>query len=199
MDWIRQVERYEPVNRQEQLDREIILEYARAFPNTVLMRENRIAHITSSGFVVNKSLSKVLMVHHNIYKTWTWTGGHADGDGDLLGVALREAREETGLEAVEPLSAGIASLDILTVCRHEKRGDYVSPHLHLSAAYVLVADESSPVRARPEENSGVQWIPVEEIPRHSGEPDLIVVYQKLLRRAQQWSEGCAHTIASARS
>ena len=55
----------------------------------VLVRDNEIAHITSSGFIVNKLRTKVLMIHHNIYNSWGWTGGHADGDEDLLYVAMK--------------------------------------------------------------------------------------------------------------
>ena len=60
--------------------------------------------MTASGFIVNEARNKTLMVHHNIYNSWSWTGGHADGDSDLLAVALREAREETGIVNVTPLS-----------------------------------------------------------------------------------------------
>ena len=49
--------------------------------------------MTSSGLIFNKNLDKILMVHHNIYNTWSWTGGHADGEDDLLKVAIKEAKE----------------------------------------------------------------------------------------------------------
>ena len=81
------------------------------------------------------------MAHHNIYRVWAWTGGHADGESDLLSVALREAREETGVTHLLPLSADIMSLDILPVWGHVKRGRYVTAHQHLNVSYLLVADE----------------------------------------------------------
>ena len=55
------------------------------------------AHMTASSWIVNEDYTKVLMIYHNIYNSWAWTGGHADGDEDLLHVAVKEAREETGL------------------------------------------------------------------------------------------------------
>ncbi len=113
---------YSPQNEQEDADRRMILEYIRRFPDNILTRDNAIAHMTSSGFVVNADASKVLMAHHNLYRVWAWTGGHADGEADLLAVALREAREETGVEHVRPLSAQIASVDILPVWGHVKGG-----------------------------------------------------------------------------
>ena len=120
--YIDDIAAYVPQTEQEAADKELMQDYIRRFPDSILTRENRIAHLTSSGFVVNADCSKVLMAHHNIYKVWAWTGGHADGDADLLAVALREAREETGAAHIRPLSTAIASLDILPVWGHVKRG-----------------------------------------------------------------------------
>lgn len=75
---IRQIENYPPSNEQEEKDKALILGWIsnneNAFP-----RENTVAHITTSAWVVNKDRSKVLMVYHNIYNSWSWLGGHADG------------------------------------------------------------------------------------------------------------------------
>src|SRR5699024_1093539 len=97
MDYIKAIENYNPINEQEMQDKKVILNYIKHFSNNVLLRDNEIAHITSSGFITNKSLDKVLLVHHNIRNVWSWTGGHADGDDDLLHVAIKEAKEETGI------------------------------------------------------------------------------------------------------
>ena len=63
---------YSPQNEQEDADRRMILEYIRRFPDNILTRDNAIAHMTSSGFVVNADASKVLMAHHNLYRVWAW-------------------------------------------------------------------------------------------------------------------------------
>ena len=119
--YVDEIRAYTPQNEQEAADQRLILEYIRLFPDNILTRDNEIAHLSSSGFVVNADGTRVLMAHHNIYRVWAWTGGHADGEGDLLSVALREAREETGVEHIRPLSPAIASLDILPVWGHVKR------------------------------------------------------------------------------
>lgn len=168
----------------EEADRRMILDYIRCFPDTVLTRDNPIAHLTSSGFVVNADATKVLMAHHNIYKVWAWTGGHADGDGDLLAVALREAREETGVTHIRPLSPAIASLDILPVWGHVKRGKYVCAHQHLNISYLLTADESDPLRTCEGENSGVAWLPADRLLELTNEWQMDGVYTKLLARAR---------------
>ncbi|MEG2119005.1 MAG: NUDIX hydrolase [Pseudoflavonifractor sp.] len=175
---------YVPKDRQEETDRRIFLDYIRQYPNTVLTRENECAHLTSSGFVVNADATKVLMAHHNIYKVWAWTGGHADGDGDLLAVALREAREETGIERIRPLSEGIAALDILPVWGHVKRGNYVAAHQHLNVSYLLVADETDPLRPCAGENTKVAWLPADRLLEYTNEWQMDHVYRKLLDRAR---------------
>ncbi len=93
--------------------------------------------------VVNKDRSKVLMVYHNIYNSWSWMGGHADGETDLLSVAIREVKEEAGISNVRPVSEEIFSLESLTVDGHVKKGNYVSSHLHLNITYLLEADSKS--------------------------------------------------------
>ena len=175
---------YSPQNEQEDADRRMILEYIRRFPDNILTRDNAIAHMTSSGFVVNADASKVLMAHHNLYRVWAWTGGHADGEADLLAVALREAREETGAEHVRPLSAQIASVDILPVWGHVKGGRYVCAHQHLNVSYLLVADETDPLRAREGENTRVGWLPAERQLEYTREWQMDGVYTKLLARAR---------------
>lgn len=175
---------YVPRNEQEAAEQRMILEYIRLFPDTVLTRENQIAHLTSSGFVVNADGTRVLMAHHDIYKVWAWTGGHADGDGDLLAVALREAREETGVEHIRPLSPAIASLDILPVWGHVKRGKWVPSHQHLNVSYLLVADEKDPLHEREGENSRVGWLPAERLLEYTNEWQMDGIYTKLLERAR---------------
>ena len=180
-----EIEAYVPRNRQETGDKEMMLEYLRLFPHNLLTRENKIAHFTASGFVVNSDASRVLMAHHNLYKVWAWTGGHADGEGDLLSVALREAREETGVEHIRPLSTALASLEILPVWGHVKRGEWVPAHQHLNLTYLLTADESDPLHHREGENTGVAWLPADRLLELTNEWQMDEIYAKLLDRARE--------------
>ena len=100
------IENYKPYNEQEKCDKELILEYMDTFDD-VLTRDNKMCHFTASNWIVNKERTKVLMIYHNIYDSWAWTGGHADGDSDLLHVALKEANEETSLKNLKVLNDGI--------------------------------------------------------------------------------------------
>ncbi len=177
----RQLQDYQPVCEQEERDREIMLAFLRDHPDC-LSRENSIAHFTASSWIVNEDRDKVLMVYHNIYRSWSWTGGHADGEADLLQVALREAAEETGIAALQPLQKEPVSLEILTVDGHEKGGNYVPSHLHLNVTFLLAGDEKLPLREKPDENSAVRWIPSKQIFSLVSEPWMAErVYSKLLK------------------
>ncbi|MFP4460846.1 MAG: NUDIX hydrolase [Thermotogota bacterium] len=188
MPYISQINQFHPQTDSEKSDKQIILDYINLVGHDILYRKSQLAHITSSGFILNQSMTKTLMVHHNIYQTWAWTGGHADGDRDLLEIAIKEAKEETGIETISPLTDELLSLDILTVKGHHKRGNYVSAHLHLSAAYVLIADESDDLTVNLTENSDVAWIKVEEMAKMSNEAEIIPVYQKLYERALKFKD-----------
>ena len=126
-----QIKNYRPWNEQERQDQAVILAFLDRNPDA-FYRANLLAHMTASAWVVNPQRSKTLMVYHRLYDSWSWTGGHADGETDLLAVALREAREETGIAHVRPVSPEIFSLEVLTVDGHEKRGAYVPSHLHMN-------------------------------------------------------------------
>ena len=179
------IERYQPYNEQEQRDKAQILAFMEHNPDA-FSRGNATAHMTASAWIVNPTRDKVLMVYHNIYDSWSWTGGHADGEEDLLAVALREAREETGIKNPRPVTGEIYSLEILTVDGHEKRGEYVSSHLHLNATYLLEADEAEALHLREEENSGVAWFSLEDALAASTEPWFVKrIYSKLNNKLKE--------------
>ena len=157
----KRIENYPPFNEQEERDKTLILDWIQKNENAFL-RENEVAHITASAWVVNKDRSKVLMVYHNIYNSWSWLGGHADGDEDLLAVALREVKEESGIKSVRPVSEDIFSVEVLTVDGHVKKGKYVSSHLHLNVTYLIEADETDELMVKEDENSNVKWFDLKD-------------------------------------
>lgn len=71
-----QLRAYAPVNAQEASDRRLILQYAEQFGN-LFTRENEMAHLTASCWIVNPARTKALLAYHNIYDSWAWLGGHA--------------------------------------------------------------------------------------------------------------------------
>ena len=185
-EMIQKIREYKPFNEQEERDREVLLRLLSGVED-VYSRENLTAHMTASAWVVNEARDKVLMAYHNIYHSWSWLGGHADGERDLLAVALREVGEESGVIHVRPLSEEIFSLEILTVDGHEKRGKYVPSHLHLNLTYLLEAREGDALSMKADENSGVAWFGLEEAVKASTEPWFKErVYGKLNEKLRRW-------------
>lgn len=212
---------FRPFNEQEAVDKEVIL---RALETDSHVAERSAqAHLACSVWTVDPAFEQTLLVYHNIYDSWSWIGGHADGEFDLAAVALRELEEETGVhgrlvscnggaalrracghdaeralaregaEGRGALGAGapgakaaarpglVFSLEVLTVDGHEKRGAYVSSHVHLNVTYLAVADPAEPLRVKPDENSSVRWVPLEDAVRLSTEPWIRDrIYRKLI-------------------
>ena len=179
MELREKIEKYQPYNEQEEKDKQTMLKYIDTFDD-VLTRNNEFGHFTTSSWVVNKEKTKVLMIYHNIYKSWAWTGGHADGESDLLKTAIRELKEETGVENVKVLNDDIFSLEIICVNGHVKRGKYVSSHVHLNLTYLLEVDENETLRVKEDENSGVKWVNIEDVEKVSTEKWVVGnVYKKI--------------------
>ena len=186
MGYLEIIERYETKSDQEKRDQSLMLNQMSLVGEEILIRESEAAHMTSSGVILNSTLDKMLMIHHKIYNTWTWTGGHADGDDDPLGTAVREAREETGIEKIKWLSTEAASIEVLPVFGHQKNGLYVSTHLHFNVSFVLIAQETESLILNEKETNGIQWVPVDKIGEYSNEPMLVEIYQKIIHFAQSF-------------
>ena len=182
MGLIHDIENYIPVNEQEENDKEVMLDYMQK-NSDYLTRENEVAHFTTSIWTINKERTKTLMVYHNIYDSWSWIGGHADGEEDLASVALRELKEETGVESVTLVCKEIFSLEILTVDGHMKKGKYVPSHLHFNVTYLAEADEDQMLIVNEDENKGVKWFSFEDAIKASSEPWMVErVYRKLIKK-----------------
>ena len=148
----------------------------------LLSRDCAYAHFTASSIIVNVDRTRTLMAFHRIYRSWAWTGGHADGEQYPEAVARREAEEETGIRSLRLLRELPASIEILPVWAHVRRGVFVPSHLHLNVSYLYEADENLRLRVRPDENSAVKWLPCDGLRRFVTEPDMLPIYERLLAR-----------------
>ena len=150
-----------------------------------LERKNLTGHFTASMWTVNKARTKTLMAYHNIYDSWAWIGGHADGMEDLCAVAMKELQEETGVNHARLVSEEVFSLETLTVDGHVKRGVWVPSHLHFNLTYLAEAEEEEKLVVREDENSAVQWWTFEEALKVSTEPWMVEhIYKKLIEKLE---------------
>lgn len=182
-EWAQPIVRFRAGDDREAQEQRMILEMIDRLGDAILTRESEIAHMTASSIIVSPDRRRTLMAFHRIYDSWAWTGGHADGESDFEAVARREAQEETGILGLRRLGRGIASVEILPVWAHVKRGRAVGSHLHLNVSYLFEADEKLPLRVREDENSAVGWIEIDRLGEMVSEPMMLPVYRRLLKRA----------------
>lgn len=175
------LKKYVPYNEQEKNDISMILKAEEIFGD-IFTRQNEFCHFTASSFVVNKQHTKVLCIYHNIYNSWSWVGGHADGIDDMLYVAQKETKEETSLSKFDIVSDMPISVEVLPVKGHVKRGKYVSAHLHFNITYLLEADEKDNIHICEGENSDIAWLTFDELLNKSDEPYMIPVYKKIIEK-----------------
>ncbi len=100
-------------------------------------RSNGAGHITGSAWLINPGGDKALLTLHHKLKRWMQTGGHADGDSDVLRVALREAEEESGISGIRPLMREIFDIDIHPIPANPHKGE--GAHYHYDIRYLLQA------------------------------------------------------------
>ena len=118
-----------------------------------LLRSCVVGHLTGSAWIVSPDRTRTLLTHHHKLDKWLQLGGHADGDGDLLAVALREAREESGLGQVCALSSAIFDLD-----RHWIPPRKTDPgHYHYDLRFLLEADPTAPLLIS-NESKALAWV-----------------------------------------
>ncbi|MFX3657893.1 MAG: NUDIX hydrolase [bacterium] len=133
-------------------------------------------HVTGSAWLVDGSGDRVLLTHHRKLGRWLQLGGHSDGNPRTLEVALKEAREESGLD-VRPLSEAVFDLDV-----HEipaRRSDPAHHHFDVRFALQVVGDEAFRVSG---ESLDLAWVPIDRLGDYTGE-------DSVLRMARKWRAG----------
>lgn len=136
-------------------------------------RDHLPGHITGSAWIVNRDRTRTLLVHHVKLNRWLQPGGHADGDENVLNVALREAEEETGAAPFKVLSS-IFDLDIHVIPARKE----VPEHLHYDIRYLLEADDTVPLMIS-EESHDVKWINLKDLESYNRETSVLRLRDKL--------------------
>jgi 8-oxo-dGTP pyrophosphatase MutT (NUDIX family) len=157
---------YRPYDQHEREMHEMLISFVESHSNC-FERSLKIGHITGSAWIVDRARTRALLTHHRKLDRWLQLGGHADGDADVLRVALREAREESGLEDIRPLSEEIFDVDVHPI---PARG--AEPrHFHYDVRFLLEADAVVPLVIS-RESKNLAWVAFGDITRITAEPSI---------------------------
>lgn len=147
-----------------------------------LFRSCLTGHLTASAWIVDPARTAVLLLHHRKLERWLQPGGHADGQSDLLAAASREAREETGLVGLRPVSTDVFDVD----CHRIPARGSEPEHWHFDVRFLFEADPHEPLAANAE-SRGVAWVPLAQVAARNPEESLA----RLVRKTPRVGKGSA--------
>lgn len=147
----------------------LLLEHPRSFH-----RDHLPGHLTGSAWIVDQTKKFVLLTHHAKLNKWLQPGGHADGDENILAVAMREAEEETGLKKFNILHSGIFDIDIHTI---PARKDFPE-HLHYDIRFLLEANRDDELVIS-EESHDLRWFPLNDLETLTDNTSMLRMRDKL--------------------
>ncbi len=151
-----------------------VIRFTEAHPDC-LLRSCVPGHLTGSAWIVNEARTRTLLTHHHKLDKWLQLGGHADGEEDLLGVAMREAREESGLTRLRA-----ASPEVFDVDRHFIPARKTEPgHYHHDLRFVIIADENEPLVIS-NESKDLAWVGIEQVTSLNPEESMARMVRKTL-------------------
>lgn len=186
MSWRSKLLTYVPVNEQERVDWGELKKAFDLFPGDLLLwRENKLAHMSATAFIVNKSRNQFVAVWHKIYNGWMIPGGHIDGNPDLLAVAKTETQEETGLTPRVLNGGKPFALQILPTKSHYHRSHgYVPAHVHYDVTYLFEAPDNAGLKYAPDESAGIGWLSFADADGPSVVDFMRPVQRKLVEKLQ---------------
>ncbi len=142
-------------------------------------RSCRVGHFTASAFLLNKELTHVLLMHHTKLDKWMQLGGHCDGDADILNVAIKEAREESGINEIKPLSPEIFDIDMhfIPPNKHEEA------HYHFDVRFLLHAYNDDKEHKN-HESKELRWIKKDAANIPSNSDSVTRMFEKIRNSAE---------------
>jgi len=146
----RLLQQYNPVNVEEQVVKRQMLDFLKTCEDC-FERSCIIGHFTASAWLVNRDLSKILLMHHKKANRWLQLGGHCDGDGNLLRVAIKEAREESGIKDIMPIHENIFDIGMHLIPQFKQE----LPHYHFDVRFLLKANDDK--LTMNEEANSLKW------------------------------------------
>jgi 8-oxo-dGTP pyrophosphatase MutT (NUDIX family) len=146
------LEQYFPTDPEEINCKKRMLDFLANHPNC-FERSFQLGHFTASCWLMNAVGDKALLMHHKKLDRWLQLGGHADGNSNLLDVAIREAQEESGIEKIVAVSPTIFDIDIHPIPSNAKEPE----HEHFDVRFLLQTQESDDFKKN-DESHALMWI-----------------------------------------
>jgi 8-oxo-dGTP pyrophosphatase MutT (NUDIX family) len=164
---------YVPGDAREAAMRARLVAFVAAHPDA-LERTLLTGHVTASAWVVDPARTRALLAHHRKLGKWLQLGGHVDGDPDVRGAALREAREESGLTSLRFAGDGIYDLDV----HHIPARPGEPAHEHYDVRFALEADPAEPLVVAGKESYALAWIALADLPSYGADESVLRLARK---------------------
>ncbi|GGZ36028.1 NUDIX hydrolase [Echinicola pacifica] len=140
-------------------------------------RERKEGHFTASAWIVNKRRTHALLTHHRKLNRWLQLGGHADGNDNLMEVAMTEAREESGLISLKLVDSFIFDIDKHLIPANSRDAE----HFHYDVRFLIEAAMDEPLTISDESND-LAWVNYDII------PDVVKSNDSILRMLEKTSK-----------
>lgn len=138
-----------------------MLEFLKTVGNLSFYRDSLSGHFTASSFLINKDKTSVCFGHHKKLNKWLFLGGHFDGDNDPLFVSIKEAKEESGIKSISPVSNHIFDIGMYLIPSYKN----VPAHYHFDVTFILQA-HSDEFKINNEEMNDLKWVSIESPKSH---------------------------------
>ncbi len=163
---------YVPLDARETAMRERLVAFVAAHDDAC-DRALPIGHVTASAWIVDSAREHALLTHHRKLGRWLQLGGHVDGDPDVRGAALREAREESGLASLRFIREAIYDLDVHPI--PARPGE--PAHDHYDVRFALEADPAEPL-VLSTESKELAWLPIGALAQYGADESVLRLARK---------------------
>lgn len=143
---------YNPTAPEELVAKKRTIEFVEQYENC-FERSLDVGHITGSAWLLNQDGTKTLLLHHAKLGQWFQLGGHCDGDHDVLGVAIKEAQEESGIKSIVPVSTKIFDIDVHFIPANSREKE----HFHYDVRFLLQVTSDEQI-VQNSESKELRWV-----------------------------------------
>lgn len=167
------LENHQPFDKNEEAMLQQTIDFVRQNPQC-FERSLAIGHITGSAWIVDESRDYAILMHHKKLNRWFQPGGHADGETNVLNVAIKEAQEETGVVDLKILSHAIYDVDVHLIPENPKE----LAHYHFDIRFLFEVKKDIPLKINAESKE-IKWVKHVQIPNFNNSESILRMIRKL--------------------